>query len=236
MPEHETSPDLAAQIETAAADLDRSLRRLDITKTDRQVLVDDVRADLERAAEDGVGPAALVGTDVDAFAREAVEASGYRPRPRDYPVVALNGTLAAAAAVAGGFALVVLLLQPLLAQTFTLDRHYPTAGPVLAYTAVAVLGLLGTFGVLHQLLAGRSASRETLLRAVLLVPLAAGAGVAGAVYVWQQPGYVSTERVVYGQLLLVAVPVALALITARLWGLRAAARDEVREQAGSVLA
>lgn len=171
MPKHEASPDLAAQVDAAAAELDMSLRRLDIARADRRALVDDVRADLERAAEDGVAPAELVGADLDAFAREAVEASGCRPRLRDYPVVALNGTLAAAAAVAGGFALVVLLLQPLLAQTFTLDRHYPTAGPVLAYTAVAVLGLLGTFGALHQFLAGRPARRETLLRAA---PPAAG--------------------------------------------------------------
>ncbi len=236
MPKHEASPDLAAQVDAAAAELDMSLRRLDIARADRRALVDDVRADLERAAEDGVAPAELVGADLDAFAREAVEASGCRPRLRDYPVVALNGTLAAAAAVAGGFALVVLLLQPLLAQTFTLDRHYPTAGPVLAYTAVAVLGLLGTFGALHQFLAGRPARRETLLRAALLVPPAAGAGAAGAVYVWQRPGFVITEGVVYGQLLLVVVPVALALIAARQWGLRVAARDEDGDQAGSVIA
>ena len=212
------SPD---KIRAATADLDRALRRLHLTRGDRQAIVAEVRGDLQSAAADGVAPATLIGPDVDTFARDAIEAGGYEPRPRDYPRLLVGGVLAAAGAVVLGYLLVVVLLQPLLASWFTLDDHYPTAGPVVAFAGIAVVGLFGCFAFVHRLLAGRPAQRETLTRAAVLTPLAAAGGIAAAAAVARDPQYSGSFATVAIQVLLVALPVLAALAVSRWWALRA---------------
>ncbi|MCZ2847907.1 hypothetical protein [Modestobacter sp. VKM Ac-2978] len=223
--------DLDRQVHAALTELDRSLQRLHLTRADRRAIVADVRTDLQAAAADGVSPAALVGPDVDAFARETVEAGGYRPRPRGYPRLVIGGVLTAIVAVVVAYLLVVEVLTPLLASWFTLDGSYPTAGPIVAYVGIALVGLLGTFLGVARLSAGRPAARATRTRTAQLLPVGAAVGIAGAVAVAQQD--LTTGATVTGQVLVVLLAIAVALGIARWWALGSAA-DENAAAASSV--
>ncbi len=72
----------SGETDAAISQLNRSLRRLGVSRADRLAITEDVRGDLHAAAAEGVRPAALIGSDVDAFARQALEAGGYEPTPR----------------------------------------------------------------------------------------------------------------------------------------------------------
>jgi hypothetical protein len=221
--EPDTVPTAAAQIRAVTAELDRRLRRLRLARGDRRTIVDEVRGDLQMAAADGVSPETLVGTDVDAFAREAVEAGGYRARPQDYPRVRAGGILAAGVTLVAAYLLIIELLQPALASWFTLDGDHPTAGPVVVLGGIAVVGVLGTLGALAWLLAGRPAARETVRRAALLIPFGVAVGIAAAVAVARDPGYAATVATVSTQVALVALPVVAALGISRWRAVRTAA-------------
>jgi hypothetical protein len=220
-----SEPDSAtvARIRAITAELDRSLRRLRLSRADRQTIVGEVRGDLETATADGVSPEALIGPDVDAFARAAVEAAGYRPRAQDYPRILSGGVLGAGVAVVAAYLLIVELLQPALASWFDLDGRFPSLGPAVVFGGIAVVAVLGTLGALGWLLAGRSAARATVTRAALLVPIAAATGLAAVVAVGRDPDYTLGVPTVIGQALLVLVPVVAALSFARWWALRTAA-------------
>jgi DNA-binding ferritin-like protein (Dps family) len=93
-PERLTSaPVDPSEVDDAVAGLDRRLRRLHLSRGDRRAIVDDVRGDLLAAAADGVRPATLIGPDVDAFAREAMDQGGYRPWRPEYVRTLLGGVL-----------------------------------------------------------------------------------------------------------------------------------------------
>jgi hypothetical protein len=224
--EPDGAPVPAAQIDAAISALDRRLRRLHIGRDDRRALVDDVRSDLRAAAADGVTPEELIGPDIGAFAREAVEAAGYRSRPHDLSRVLTGGALAGVVAVVAGYLLIVGVLQPALASWFTLDGRYPSAGPVVVYGAVALLGVVGLLAALKWwVLAGRPAVRATVLRAAVLLPVVAAAGIAGAVAVARDPAYTVTAGTIVVQVLLVAVPVLAAVGLARYWAVRSSTAD-----------
>ena len=74
----------SAETDEAINQLNRSLRRLGASRAARLAITDDVRGDLNAAAAEGVRPAALIGSDVDAFARQALTAGGHEPTPKDY--------------------------------------------------------------------------------------------------------------------------------------------------------
>ncbi|MGC9666478.1 hypothetical protein ACNTMW_07955 [Planosporangium sp. 12N6] len=217
----DSGPIRTEQIQAVTAELDRRLRRMHLSRRDRRTVVDEVRADLETAAAEGVNPEALVGPDIDAFAREAIEAGGYRPWPRDYPRVLVGGLLAASVAVVAAYWLIVGVVQPAFASWFTLEGRYPTAGPVVVFGAIALTGLLGALAGLKWLLAGRPAARPTLRRAALLLPIGAVAGIAAVVAVAHDPDYRSTLGTVTLQVLFVVLGVVLALGVARWWAVRA---------------
>lgn len=222
----DSAPVRTEQIQAATAELDRRLRRMHLSRGDPRTVVEEVRADLETAAAEGVSPEALVGPDVDAFARETIEAGGFRPRPRDYPRVLAGGILAAGTVVVAAYGLIVGVLQPAFSSWFTLEGSYPTAGPVLVYGAIALTGWLGALAGLKWLLAGRPAARPTLRRAALLLPLGAAAGIAAVVAVARDPDYSTTPGTVTLQVLFVVLGVLLALGAARWWAVRAADRDD----------
>lgn len=213
------------QIRTATAELDRCLRRMHVPRGDRRALVEEVRGDLRAAAADGVGPAALIGTDVDAFAREAIEAGGYRARPHDYGRVLAAGTLAAGVVVVAAYWLVVEALQPALSSWFTLEGRYPALGPVVVYGAVALAGLLGALAGLRVFLAGRPAARATLTTAALLLPVGTAAGVAAVLTLAGDPDHRSTPATVTVQVLFVLIGVVAALGASRWWAVRTATDD-----------
>jgi hypothetical protein len=194
--------------------------------------VADVRGDLQAAAADGVGPAVLIGPDVDAFARRAIEEGGYRPRPGDYARVVTGAVLGAVVTVVAGFLLVVVVLQPALASWFTLDGHYPAAGPVVVYGATGLLGSLVTLG---RVLTGRPAARATVRRAALLTPLGVAAGVVAATALAHRPGYPIGAGSIAPQALCVVLPFVAALLVSRWWALRASAGSDDPARAESVL-
>jgi hypothetical protein len=202
-----------SQRDAATAELERALRRLHIAADDRRAIVAEVRADLEAAAADGRNPSALIGPDIATFAREAAEARGHQPRQAQYPRVAIGGTLAAVGGAVAAYLLIVEFLVPLFSSWFDLDGHYPVAGPVVAWAGMALAAVLVTLVVLHLLLSGRAAARETVRRASVLVPLAMAGGIAAAVAVGQSNDY--AVGVVVVEAVLIVVPVAIALVVAR---------------------
>jgi hypothetical protein len=210
------------QLDAATAELERALRRLRIAADDRRGIVAEVRADLEAAAADGRNPSALLGPDIATFAREAAEARGHQPRQAQYPRVAIGGTLAAVVGAVAAYLLTVEFLVPLFSSWFDLDEHYPVAGPVVAWAGMALAAVLLTLVVLHLLLSGRAAGRETVRRAAVLVPLAMAVGIAAAVVVGEYYEYsVDVLAVKAG---LIVVPVASALVVARWSAIRHARR------------
>jgi hypothetical protein len=217
---HDSAPGGDRQIDEVTAELDRSLRRMRLSRDDRRTVVGDVRADLETAAADGVSPVALIGPDIDAFARKTVDAGGYLPRRRDFSRVIAGGVLATVVVVVAAYLLIVEVLQPLFASWFTLDGHYPTAGPVVVYAAITLGGLLGTLAGLRWLLTDRPAARPTVTRAALLLPIGAAAGIAAVVALARTPNYRSTPGTVTLQVLFVLIGVATALAVARWWAVR----------------
>ena len=235
MSEPDRAPAAAAQIRAVTAELDRSLRRLKLARGDRRTIVEEVRGDLQTAAADGASPETLIGPDVDAFAREAVEAGGYRPRPHDYPRTLVGGVLAAGVTLVAAYLLIVELLQPALASWFTLDGDYPSAGPVVVLGGIAVVGVLGTLGALAWLLADRPAARETVRRAALLLPFGVFVGIAAAFAVARDPDYSVTVATVSTQVALVAFPVIAALGISRRWALRTVVNPEEHAEAANLL-
>jgi hypothetical protein len=201
------------QVGATTAQLERALRRLHIAADDRRAIVAEVRADLEAAAADGRNPSALIGPDIATFAREAAEARGHRPGQAQYPRVAIGGILAAVVAAVAAYLLIVEFLVPLFSSWFDLDGHYPVAGPVVAWTGMALTAWLVTLVVLHLLLTGRAGSRETVRRAAVFVPLAMAGGIAAAVAVGHSNGY--SVGVVVVEAVLIVIPVAIALVGAR---------------------
>ena len=111
------------------------------------------------------------------------------------------------------------MLQPALASWFDLDGRYPSAGPVMVFGAIALLGLLAVLAALRWILAGRPAGRETVARAALLAPV----GAAAAVALGRDPGYVVSPGTVTVQVVVLALPVLAALAVARWWALGTAA-------------
>ncbi|MCA0144080.1 hypothetical protein [Blastococcus sp. LR1] len=220
-------PDTATttgEIESAIRALDRELIRLRIPRRDRAEVVTEVGEDLRAGAADGLTPDALLG-DVATFAREAVSARGLVSRPHD----SWNG---AAIALAGGGVALVLgyllfleVLNPLFSRWFELDGRYPHAGPALVYALLALTALGVGLTAYGRFLAGRPAARASVVRAAVLLPVAAALGVAAAIWFGWTQDYSTAIPVVLVELLLVAAPCAGALWLARWWGLRAAAPE-----------
>jgi hypothetical protein len=215
---------LADQIGTAIHALEQELRRLGTPRPRREELLEEVRADLRAAADDGLTPRALIG-DVETFAREAIAARGWTPRPRDRWTATGIALLATAAALVVAYVLVE-VLNPLFARWFQLDGRYPVAGPVLVYGILALAGLGGGLAAFARFLGGRPAARPSVLRAALLLPVGAVLGVVAAVAFGRSQDYATSAPVITTEVVLIAVPCAAALWLARWWGLRAAPDQE----------
>lgn len=214
----------AAQIEATTTELDRELRRLHIARADRRAVVAEVRSDLETAVADGMSPSALIGPDIGAFARATAEARGQRPRPPHYLRVVIGGSLTAVGAAIAAYLLIVALLIPLLSSWFDLGGHYPVAGPVVSFGAIALAAVLVALAARRLLLTGRSAVRQTMKRAALLVPLATAIGIAAAVAVGRSNDY--SIGVVGVEAVILVLPLASALALARWYGVRDARVDD----------
>lgn len=214
--------------------LDRSLRRLGADRAVRLAIADDVRGDLHAAAAEGVHPGALIGPDVNAFARQALEAGGHAPAPQDYQRLLITSTLAAAVGVPALYLLLSYVVHPLFVDWFELDGRYPTAGPVVAYAFMVLTATAVVIAALYAALAGRPARRETLTRAAFLTPVGGALGIVALLAVMDRPEFVLTERSIYTQVLpAAAIPVLTAIVTARWWGRRAAASTSATENDGA---
>ncbi|MEJ5912844.1 hypothetical protein [Pseudokineococcus sp. 1T1Z-3] len=225
MPAPETAPPLAAEVDAATRSLDRSLRRLHLTRTDRRAVVADVRADLLEAATQRVPPEALLGPDVDAFAREAVASGGYVAQPRDSARSVVAGLLGLGVGLALGFWLVFWVAWPFFTSRFDLVGHHPEAGLTVAVSGLTLAALLGAVVTLAVALRGRPAAGATLVRVVPMLVLVSvgvvGVGVPllGAEVAWP----VSDEVVVATAALVLVLLVTAPVVAARRWALAASA-------------
>lgn len=222
----EITPTPSADVKAAAARLDRSLRRLRLTRADRRRVVEEVAGDLQVAAAEGIDLHTLIGADPDAFAREAAAAGGYRPRPGNYGRLLLGGAGGALLALVAGYLLIAYAVFPFFTSTFDLGGYHPVLGAYVFISAVALAGTLGIPAVLALLLRERAAARATLVRAALLIPAVAALGVvliggAGMGFASSRDAEGLTLRV-----LLVALLIPAALLAARIWALRSPGADQ----------
>ncbi|WP_346622419.1 hypothetical protein [Blastococcus montanus] len=219
------NPPPSDEVSAAIRALDRELRRLRVPRRRRAELLAEVRTDLRAAADDGVPPRALLA-DVETFARDAVAARGWGPRPRDRWAGTGVALLAGGAALVVGYLVVVELLTPLFSRWFELDGSYPVAGAVLAVVLMALAGLGGALAAYAGFLSGRPAARPSVKRAAWYLPLGAALGVVGALAYGHSQDYATAPPVVTTEVLLVALPCAAALWLARSRGLRSETAPE----------
>lgn len=224
MPRTASVTTFLGETDASIRQLHRSLRRLGASRAVRLAIAEDVRGDLNAAAAEGVQPAALLGSDIDAFARQALEAGGHQPTPKDYQRVLIICTVAAAVGIPALYLLLSYLVHPLFVDWFELDGSYPTAGPVVAYAFMVLTGTGLIITTLYAALAARPARRETITRAALLTPLGGVLSVVAVLAVMDRPGFALSEASIYTQVLPAgAIPVLIAIATARWWARRAAA-------------
>lgn len=222
MPDTDISTVTAEETDRAIKQLNRSLRRLHMSRADRRTIAQEVHADLMAAAADGVDPRDLLGPDVDTFAKQAMEASGLQPMADDYPRLLIGCTLAAVLGIPAAYLLLSYVLHPLFVDWFELDGRYPTAGPLLAYAVMVLMGTGVVLATLYALLAGRPARKQTLTRAALLTPIGGGLGVVAARTVLDRPGFTLSEASIYTQVIpAAAIPLLVALGASRWWARRA---------------
>lgn len=213
----------SGEADASISQLNGSLRRLGVSRADRLAITEDVQGDLNAAAAEGVRPATLIGSDVDAFARQALEAGGYEATPNDYQRLLIHCTLAAALGIPALYLLLSFVAQPLFADWFDLDGRYPTAGPMLGYAVMILTGTGVVIATLHASLAGRPARNETVARAALLTPVGGALGIVAALAVMDRPGFNLSEASIYTQILPAgAIPVLAAIGAARWWARRVA--------------
>lgn len=216
-----TSP---GETDASIRQLNRSLHRLGASRAVRLAITEDVRGDLNAAAAEGVQPAALLGSDVDAFARQALEAGGHEPTPKDYQRLLIICTLAAAVGIPALYLLLSYVVHPLFVDWFELDGSYPTAGPVVAYAFMVLTGTGVIITALYAALAGRPARSETVTRAAVLTPVGGALSIVAVLAVMDRPAFALSEASIYTQVLpAAAIPVLVAIGTARWWARWAAA-------------
>lgn len=211
------------------AQLDRAWRRTGVPRSDRRLLAAELAPDLQAAAADGHDPADLLTPDVDTFAQRLAEAHGVRQVPPRYANVQLGGLLGAALALIAGAGLVA-GLQPLLTSKVELSGRHPLAGALLVYGSLAALGLLGCLLGIYLAVRDRPAAGATVLRAALLLPLTATAGVGLAVALGRSTDYSDAPPVVLAECGIVVVSCAVALLAARRSAVDAAARRSTARQ------
>ncbi len=225
MPETVSRSSAIGETDEAIKLLNRALRRLRVSRADRRTIAEDVRGDLDAAAAEGANPLDLLEPDVEAFARQAMQANGVAPMADDYPRLLLASALAAALGLPAAYFLLSYVVHPLFVDWFELDGRYPTAGPVLAYAVLVLMGIGVILATLRGVLAGRPARKETLVRAAVLAPIGGGLGIVAALWVMDQPGFTLSEASIYTQVVPAGgIPVLVALSAARWWGRRAAER------------
>ena len=219
MPRPESPPTSMADVQAAAVTLERALRRLHLSATDRRSIIEAVRGDLEAAAADGIDPQSLIGPDPDAFARQAATAGGYQQRPGHYARLLLAGAGGALVALVVGYLLIVYAIYPAATAVFDVGGFHPVLGAYVSMSAIALVVALGIVGALALALRGRAAARATLTRAAMLVAAVAAAGVV-LVGRAAMDSTTTTYLQTLGQRgVLVAALLAAALLTARTWAL-----------------
>lgn len=221
------SRDYAPQLQEVAEALDREWRRARLGQADRQVLVDEVMADLAAAADDGVDPGLLIGPDPAAFARETAEARGFVAEPAGLGLIYLGALVGAVAALAVGLVLAS-SMRAVLMGWVTLETRHPVAGIRLFYGGLFVTSFLGAGCGLAVVLRGRPAARAMLIRAALFLPTAAVAGIALAMRFGRLTDYSDLVGVIVVEIAIVLAACAAALAAARQLALHALHSSERR--------
>ena len=207
-------------VEAVRAELDAAWRRLGIRLADRREMAEDIVADLRAGAAEGLDPHAMIGPDVDTFARQVVDARGVPPLEHGYGRMLLGGLLGAVAAVTVGS----LPTEAALGRLSSLQQSGRDQW-VWALSAYGVLAVACTAAALTGIavaLRGLVAVRATVWRAALLLPVAGVVITPLTMSFAAATGYDTATRTVLLETGMVLGACAAAVVGARRWALRGA--------------
>jgi hypothetical protein len=206
-------------VEAVRAELDAAWRRYGIRLADRQEMAEDIVADLRAGAAEGLDPHAMIGADVDTFARQVCDARGVRPLEPAYGRMLLGGLLGAVLAlVVGSTPAQAALDFPPAGQRSDRDQWI---WALLAYGSLAVACTAAALAGVALALRGLGGVRATLWRAALLLPVAGVVITPLTMLFAAGTGYDTTTSTVLLETGMVLGACAAAAAAARRWALRA---------------
>ncbi|MBC3763555.1 hypothetical protein ACUN7V_16140 [Quadrisphaera oryzae] len=217
-----TDADPCSDADTVAHTADRRLRRMGVGRADRSAIVETLHTDLRAAQADGRRPADLLGPDLDDFLRRTLAEGGHTPDRPGAARLALVGTAVAVPAVVVASSVVWSGLVPLFTATVSPLLHLPHTGVAGGWVGVGLVSFVAALAALWLLVRGRTGARPTVAAGAVTLLVAAAAGIGCNLVVLQQ-GWRITPASISLQVASALVPLALALLAARWWGLRRAA-------------
>lgn len=201
-------------VDAIRAELDAAWRRYGVRPADRQEMSADIVADLRAGAADGLDPRAMIGPQVDAFARQVADARGLRRLEPAYGRMLLGGLVGAVAALVIGWT-----------PTWSALDLLSSGGLVWALMAYGLLAVGCTAAALTGIavaLRGLGSVRATLWRAALLLPVAGVAITPLTMLFAAATGYDTATSTVLLETGMVLGACAAAVAAARRWALRGA--------------
>lgn len=231
------------------ARLGRQLRRYGVPARTVEVVLNDLRADLEEAEANGLGTQTVLGQDIRRLAAGIARAHGRAPAPRRFAlvVVAMAVPLLAVAfatyvGIGGGENLGLSYYTVSLATHETVPTVDGTRTnvvetgdewlPLVVYALAGVAGVAGAFGSAAAALGVVRDCRTaaTLKRLMATVPAGGVLGISAAIALGNATHYSTKPEVIAAETAVAGAFVVLAIVLAREWALRLPREEHAPER------
>lgn len=208
-------------IERAIDRAEREWRKMRVVRADRAALREDLRRELDGAADEGVLPDQLIGPDIGRFARELAASAGVRRAPYQLRRLLLAGLVGA---------------LPGLVLAWILIWHWwwlPDMSTLVRYGASAALFVAGALIGIHRGMRGDPAQGRTVAAMAVLVPVGGALVVPVVMGFASLTGYRTAAPVLLVEAAIVGGFLAGGAILARRWALAPVLGFRVRTAGGA---